>query len=72
MQWNDSFSVGVSEIDAQHKNLVLYLNDLNFAMSQGKGKEVLKSLLTRLVGYTQVHFATDKKYGPFFNKHGLK
>jgi hemerythrin len=62
MQWNDSLSVGVTEIDTQHKNLVLYLNDLHFAMSQGKGSEVLKSLLARLVGYTQVHFATEEKY----------
>jgi hemerythrin len=70
MQWSDSLSVGVQEIDAQHKNLVLYLNDLNFAMSQGKGKEVLKSLLTRLVGYTQVHFATEEKYMQQWNYPG--
>jgi hemerythrin len=62
MQWNDALSVKVKEIDTQHKNLVGYLNDLHFAMSQGKGKEVLQSLLVRLVAYTQVHFAAEEKY----------
>jgi hemerythrin len=70
MQWNDTFSVGVAEIDAQHKNLVSYLNDLHFAMTQGKGSAILKSLLERLVGYTQVHFATEEKYMKQWNYPG--
>jgi len=70
MQWNDSFSVGVTEIDTQHKNLVSYLNDLHFAMSQGKGNTILQSLLTRLVAYTQVHFATEEKYMQQWNYPG--
>jgi len=70
MQWNDTLSVGVTEIDAQHKNLVSYLNDLHFAMSQGKGKDILKSLLTRLVAYTQVHFAAEEKYMKQWNYPG--
>jgi hemerythrin len=70
MQWNDSLSVSVGEIDAEHKNLVLYLNDLHFAMSQGKGSDILKSLLTRLVAYTQVHFATEEKYMKQWNYPG--
>jgi len=70
LQWNDNFSVGVAEIDAQHKNLVSYLNDLHFAMTQGKGNSILKSLLDRLVGYTQVHFATEEKYMKQWNYPG--
>ena len=70
MQWNESFSVGVAEIDTQHKNLVSYLNDLHFAMSQGKGNDILKSLLGRLVGYTQVHFATEEKFMRQWNYPG--
>jgi len=70
MQWNDSFTVGVAEIDAQHKNLVSYLNDLHFAMTQGKGNSILQSLLARLVAYTQVHFETEEKYMKQWNYPG--
>jgi hemerythrin len=70
MQWNDSFSVGVTEIDTQHKNLVSYLNDLHFAMSQGKGNTILQSLLARLVAYTKVHFETEEKYMKQWNYPG--
>jgi hemerythrin len=70
MQWTDTLSVGVNEIDTQHKNLVCYLNDLHFAMSQGKGKEILQSLLVRLVAYTQVHFAAEEKYMKQWNYPG--
>jgi hemerythrin len=70
MQWDESFSVGVGEIDTQHKNLVSYLNDLHFAMSQGKGNSILQSLLTRLVAYAQLHFTTEEKYMQRWNYPG--
>lgn len=37
IQWNESLSVGVVEIDRQHRKLVELINDLNNAMRQGKG-----------------------------------
>jgi hemerythrin len=70
MQWSDTLSVGVAEIDAEHKNLVSYLNDLHFAMSQGKSNAIMQSLLARLVGYTQVHFGTEEKYMKKWNYPG--
>ena len=39
IQWNDSLSVNVVEIDKQHQKLVAMINDLNDAMRQGKGKD---------------------------------
>jgi hemerythrin len=41
IQWNDSLSVNVVEIDKQHQKLVRMINELNDAMRQGKGKEAL-------------------------------
>lgn len=62
MQWSDSLSVGVREIDAQHKTLIMNLNDLFDAMKAGKASTTLKPLLAKLVAYTQMHFATEEKY----------
>ena len=65
--WNDSLSVNVEEIDKQHQKLVQIINDLHDAMREGKEKEVLGNVLTRLIDYTSCHFSTEEKY---FDKFG--
>lgn len=62
ISWDDDFSVGVRELDEQHKKLISLINDLHNAMKIGKGKEVLSPLLKSLVEYTQTHFSTEEKY----------
>ncbi len=62
IQWNETLSVRVEEIDNQHKRLITYINELNEAMASGKGKEILGLLLDGLVKYTQEHFETEEKY----------
>lgn len=62
IQWNDSFSVKVAEIDRQHQKLVSMINDLSDAMKQGKGKDVLGNIISGLVSYTATHFKTEEKY----------
>ncbi len=59
--WNDTWLVGVQEVDAQHKHLVSLLNQLHEAMIQGHGKDVLGGILDSLVRYTQVHFAAEER-----------
>jgi len=59
--WNDSLTIGVQEIDAQHKNLVSVLNQLHLAMSQGHGKDVMGTTLNSLVSYTRAHFAAEER-----------
>ena len=62
IQWNDSYSVKVAEIDQQHKKLIAMINDLFAAMQQGKGKDVLGTILNGLVAYTGTHFTTEEQY----------
>lgn len=62
ISWNDSFSVGVIEIDRQHQKMVSMINELNEAMRQGKGKDVLGKIIKGLVDYTRVHFKTEETY----------
>ncbi len=59
--WSNMFSVGVSEIDTQHKKLVELINQLNDAMQAGKGTDVLGKVLTELVNYTVYHFGYEEK-----------
>lgn len=61
MIWNDSFSVKIKEIDQQHQKLMEMVNDLNDAMSKGKGKEVVGTVLQKLISYTASHFSKEEK-----------
>ncbi|GAB4177975.1 MAG: bacteriohemerythrin [Calditrichia bacterium] len=62
IEWNDTLSVKVHEIDLQHKKLVALINELNDAMRQGKGKEVVGKIINDLINYTLTHFQTEEKY----------
>lgn len=62
IQWNDSFSVNVVEIDRQHQKLVGMINDLTDAMRQGKSKDILGKIINGLIGYAVTHFRAEEKY----------
>ncbi len=62
MTWKDSYSVGVAEIDRQHKKLIDMINTLHQAMSQGKGKQVVNAVLADLANYCATHFRQEEKF----------
>ncbi len=65
--WGTEYSVGINSIDDQHKKLVGFVNDLNDAMAQRKGKDILEKILGGLVEYTKTHFAHEEQ---LFRAHG--
>ena len=67
IQWNDTFSVKIIEIDGQHKKLIKLINDLQDAMRAGKGKDIVGPILNELVRYTREHFSVEEKYFERFN-----
>ncbi len=60
IEWSNDLSVGIEEIDAQHKVLVDLLNEVHEAIQQGRTLEVTKSIIERLDEYTRVHFAVEE------------
>jgi hemerythrin len=62
IEWNDSLSVGVNEIDLQHQKLIGIINELHDAMRLGKGNDVLGKIIKGLVSYAGTHFLTEEKY----------
>lgn len=61
MEWNDKLSVGVTQFDNEHKQLVSMVNELYDAMQAGRGKETLGKILTGLIHYTKTHFANEER-----------
>ncbi len=66
-KWQDSFSVGVNDIDEQHKRLIDLINDLAKAMSEGKGRDLIGNIIKELEDYTVYHFDFEEK---FMEKNG--
>ena len=67
IEWTADFSVGVEEIDNQHKQLVKMINELHKAMINGEGSKRIEKIISGLAEYTIYHFGTEEKY---FDKFG--
>lgn len=62
IEWDEKMSVNDDVLDGQHQELIAMINDLGEAMEQGKGKDVLGGVFTRLINYSMRHFHSEEKY----------
>jgi hemerythrin len=62
IDWSDTLSIRVPEMDNQHKILVKMLNDLHDAMKAGNGRSVIGPIISKLVSYTKTHLANEEKF----------
>ena len=63
IEWNDSLSVHVMEIDNQHKGLIDLINDIYELIRSGiDDKMQVISIISDLRAYTVVHFGTEERY----------
>jgi hemerythrin len=60
--WADKMSVGVKQLDDDHKKLVELLNDLHDGIEAGHGTERLGRVLDGLVRYSASHFAREEEF----------
>lgn len=56
IKWDDTMSVNVESLDAQHQALFGLINELGEAMDNGKTELMIGSVLSKLILYTQYHF----------------
>jgi len=60
LTWKDEYSVKIAEVDAQHKKLIGLIGELDQAMAKRQGKEVVGSVLDKLISYTVTHFTYEE------------
>jgi hemerythrin-like metal-binding protein len=60
VKWTDEYSVGITEIDNQHKGLVIIINELFELMSAGKARTKMNDIFDHLTDYTKKHFYTEE------------
>lgn len=61
VEWREHLSVGVEEIDAQHRSLFEKFNNLMEAYDQGKEGEEVVRLFGFLDKYINTHFADEER-----------
>lgn len=68
ISWSEQLSVGLQEIDEQHKILIGLLNRLfNEAILHKADKTVINSILDELVQYTIIHFSVEESLFRIFD-----
>lgn len=58
--WDDTMSIGVHEIDEQHKRLFLLANEVAATLACGFDKEAVQKDLRVLCDYAVEHFAAEE------------
>lgn len=60
--WQDSFSVGVDNMDQDHRKMMQMINSLFEAMKQGQSKSMLSPLISDLYSYATEHCKREEAY----------
>jgi hemerythrin-like metal-binding protein len=60
MQWQDSYSIGIEEIDSQHRMLLDNFTLVEEAIRRGGGWSEIHFPLRQLRVYAEMHFSTEE------------
>lgn len=59
--WSRILSVGIDEIDEDHRKLVNIFNLLNHAVTEGESADYLAAILDELINCTAWHFSHEER-----------
>ena len=71
--WSESYSLGIRQIDDQHKELLLFVNELfnNSAEGEIMDGAYFRGVIQQMVHYIKNHFSTEEKYMLAMNYPGF-
>ncbi len=67
ISWNKTLSVGIEEIDEQHKVIINLINQMHDAIYRHQASEVIQGILSELVEYTRIHFTVEESLMQLLN-----
>ncbi|PVV19238.1 MAG: hypothetical protein B6D79_15345 [gamma proteobacterium symbiont of Ctena orbiculata] len=59
--WDNSYTVGIAEIDRQHKALMDMANELKFELDGKRSIKTARRILKGLIDYTATHFSYEEQ-----------
>jgi len=71
IEWSEKFTLGIDEIDQQHRTIVEQFAKLSNAVQEGDAVEPLAEMVTFLGEYAKSHFATEEGYMQRYAYPGL-
>ena len=67
IEWEEKYSIGISIIDEEHKELIRIMNAAIVAKQHNSNIEDISKLLKELTVYALNHFSTEESYMVEFN-----
>ena len=67
IEWKEEYSIGISIIDKEHKELIRIMNAAMVAKQHGDNIDEISGLLKELTTYALKHFSTEESYMIEFN-----
>jgi len=61
IQWDERLSVGISDIDKQHQQLLELCNEAFQAISKGMTETEFKEIIAQLRQFVKLHFTTEEE-----------
>jgi hemerythrin-like metal-binding protein len=61
MRWTEAMSVGIPELDADHRILIKVINELTLNAGSADREKVLRQCLYGLLRYAEFHFGREEK-----------
>jgi hemerythrin len=77
IEWTQEFSVGVEDMDSEHKQWISILNTLFDAINRGIDNHIIGDIIDRMITYSKYHltheemFLEDIRY-PHLEMHKMK
>jgi hemerythrin len=67
IEWEEKYSIGISIIDEEHKELIRIMNAAMVAKQHNDNIDEISKLLKELTTYALKHFSTEESYMAEFN-----
>lgn len=68
IHWDETYSVGVSELDAEHRRILSIINQMIEHPESLEGSEAVSDILVQLTKYASEHFDHEEK---LLEEHGF-
>lgn len=62
IEWDDRLTVGVEEVDNQHKEMIRIANVLFTSINNGEDKQYIRDIVDELRMYTEYHFESEQNH----------
>jgi hemerythrin-like metal-binding protein len=58
--WSETFATGIPRVDRDHQTLIAIINELETALAEGRGSQIIEEILSRLARYADDHFLYEE------------